>query len=300
MAGGTTGEVHSADSAAMTTMEFGVNMTCQSCVKKTQSVLSGNGSVKDVSVDLAAQRVVLTSSLPSEDVKSLIETTGKRAVLLGMGAAAASTDADVRPVTNQADARPKAAAVAMLGGLIGSSTKSSVVGVVRFSQGGGNGGGCVIDGTIDGLRPGSDHALAIHECGDISNGCESTGDCYDRSDRQRTPEDADRRVGDLGNVKADTEGRASFKFVDRLVDVNDIIGRSVVIAEGPNDLGKGSNQMSKMNANCGRLLSCGIIARSAGLFENTKRICACDGVSLWDERDKPLVGPERSADTKSK
>ena len=112
-----------------------------SCVKKTQSVLSGNGSVKDVSVDLAAQRVVLTSSLPSEDVKSLIETTGKRAVLLGMGAAAASTNenADVRPVTNQADARPKAAAVAMLGGLIGSSTKSSVVGVVRFSQGGGNG-----------------------------------------------------------------------------------------------------------------------------------------------------------------
>ena len=110
-------------------------------MKKTQSVLSGNGSVKDVSVDLAAQRVVLTSSLPSEDVKSLIETTGKRAVLLGMGAAAASTNenADVRPVTNQADARPKAAAVAMLGGLIGSSTKSSVVGVVRFSQGGGNG-----------------------------------------------------------------------------------------------------------------------------------------------------------------
>ena len=111
-------------------------------MKKTQSVLSGNGSVKDVSVDLAAQRVVLTSSLPSEDVKSLIETTGKRAVLLGMGAAAASTNEnapDVRPVSNQSDARPTAAAVAMLGGLIGSSTKSSVVGVVRFSQGGGNG-----------------------------------------------------------------------------------------------------------------------------------------------------------------
>ena len=68
-----------------------------------------------------------------------------------------------------------------------------------------------------------------------------------RSDRQRTPEDADRRVGDLGNVKADAEGRASFKFVDRLVDVNDIIGRSVVIAEGADDLGKGSTQMSKVD-----------------------------------------------------
>ena len=40
-------------------------------------------------------------------------------------------------------------------------------------------------------------------------------------------------------------------------------------------------------------LGCGIIARSAGLFENTKKICACDGVSLWDERNKPLAGPGR-------
>lgn len=40
-------------------------------------------------------------------------------------------------------------------------------------------------------------------------------------------------------------------------------------------------------------LACGIIARSAGMFENSKRICACDGVTLWDERDKPLAGPSR-------
>ena len=24
--------------------------------------------------------------------------------------------------------------------------------------------------------------------------------------------------------------------------------------------------------------------------ENAKRICSCDGVSLWDERNKPLAG----------
>lgn len=30
---------------------------------------------------------------------------------------------------------------------------------------------CVIEGTIDGLRPGL-HGLHIHECGDISRGCE--------------------------------------------------------------------------------------------------------------------------------
>lgn len=29
----------------------------------------------------------------------------------------------------------------------------------------------------------------------------------------------------------------------------------------------------------------GIIARSAGLFQNTKKICACSGMTLWEERD---------------
>ena len=44
---------------------------------------------------------------------------------------------------------------------------------------------------------------------------------------------------------------------------------------------------------CVSRLACGIIARSAGMFENSKRICACDGVTLWDERDRPLAGPGR-------
>ena len=28
---------------------------------------------------------------------------------------------------------------------------------------------------------------------------------------------------------------------------------------------------------------CGIIARSAGLFHNTKKVCTCDGVTIWEE-----------------
>lgn len=41
-------------------------------------------------------------------------------------------------------------------------------------------------------------------------------------------------------------------------------------------------------------LVCGIIARSAGLFQNPKQICACDGVTLWEERDRPIAGKGRS------
>ena len=41
-------------------------------------------------------------------------------------------------------------------------------------------------------------------------------------------------------------------------------------------------------------LACGIIARSAGLFENSKKICACDGLTLWDEKNAPLSGSKRT------
>lgn len=46
-------------------------------------------------------------------------------------------------------------------------------------------------------------------------------------------------------------------------------------------------------------VSCGIISRSAGIFENNKNICACDGVTIWDERDRPVAGPGRQTTVQS-
>lgn len=60
-----------------------------------------------------------------------------------------------------------AAAVAMLGGNTGYGA-GSVRGVVRFVQL--DPESCVIEGTIDGLTPGQ-HGLHVHECGDITDGC---------------------------------------------------------------------------------------------------------------------------------
>ena len=39
-------------------------------------------------------------------------------------------------------------------------------------------------------------------------------------------------------------------------------------------------------------LACGIVARSSGLFQNPKQICACDGLTLWDERDRNILNQE--------
>lgn len=40
-------------------------------------------------------------------------------------------------------------------------------------------------------------------------------------------------------------------------------------------------------------LACGIIARSAGLFQNPKQICSCDGLTIWEERGRPIAGEGR-------
>lgn len=42
-----------------------------------------------------------------------------------------------------------------------------------------------------------------------------------------------------------------------------------------------------------RRLACGIIARSAGLFQNPKQICSCDGLTIWEERGRPIAGDGR-------
>ncbi|KAG7465259.1 hypothetical protein MATL_G00174420 [Megalops atlanticus] len=108
------------------------------------------------------------------------------------------------------------------------------------------------------------------------------------------PEDSERHVGDLGNVLAGPDGRASFRLEDSQLKVWDIIGRSLVVDSGEDDLGRGGHPLSRLTGNSGERLACGIIARSASLFQNPKQICACDGVTIWEERDRPLAGKGRS------
>lgn len=73
-------------------------------------------------------------------------------------------------------------------------------------------------------------------------------------------------------ITAQNDGRTIFRVEDNVVKLSDIIGRSLVVTDGTNQ---------------NKRLVCGIIARSSGLFENPKTICACDGVSIWDERESP-------------
>lgn len=242
-------------------IEFDVDLTCQSCSNAVEECLSKLNGVESFKISVPDKSVVVKTSLPSQVVQEALNQSGRKAVLKGFGSS-----------TGQ---NTSLAAVAEITG------KDGVVGVVRFHQVSDN--ACIIDGTVDGLREG-EHGLHIHEFGDLSGGCDSIGYHFNpMSTRHGGPLDDERHYGDLGNIHADSSGRANFRLEDSIVKVYDIIGRSLAVTSGKDDLGCGENESSKLDGNSGDILACAIIARSAGLFQNPKRLCQCDGISIWDE-----------------
>ncbi|XP_022907292.2 copper chaperone for superoxide dismutase [Onthophagus taurus] len=221
--------------SSITKIEFAVKMTCEKCVEAVQNSFRNESRVQLVDINLKANRVVVATDLPTEQVQQILEKSGRKVVVKGHAG------------------QQSAVAILHVG-------LQNIKGVVRFIQ---LSNSCIIDGTIDGLSPGI-YNLAIHECGDISKDCESVGDCFEMANSI----DPNRKYGDLGIITADKNGRASFRIEDHIIEVPNLIGRSLVLLE--------SNSKNR--------LVCGIIARSSGLFENPKTICACDGISIWDER----------------
>lgn len=96
-------------------IEFAVPMSCQSCVDKVNGSLKGVEGINKFEVDLKQERVLVESSLPIYKLQSLLESTGKKVVIKGVGA------------------ERFASAVAVLGYPVG-FTSGGVRGTVRFTQ----------------------------------------------------------------------------------------------------------------------------------------------------------------------
>ncbi|XP_038948728.1 copper chaperone for superoxide dismutase isoform X1 [Rattus norvegicus] len=144
----------SGDGGTMCALEFTVQMSCQSCVDAVHKTLKGAAGVQNVEVQLENQMVLVQTTLPSQEVQALLESTGRQAVLKGMGSS---------------QLKNLGAAVAIMEG------SGTIQGVVRFLQLSSE--LCLIEGTIDGLEPGL-HGLHVHQYGDLTKDCSSTGEIW--------------------------------------------------------------------------------------------------------------------------
>ncbi|KAK9767636.1 hypothetical protein K7432_002402 [Basidiobolus ranarum] len=138
---------------------------------------------------------------------------------------------------------------------------SSVQGTVYFTQENEN-SPVKVEATLTGLAPGK-HGFHIHEFGDNTNGCTSAGGHYNPfAQTHGAPGDEVRHAGDLGNIVASEDGQATLSVTDSLLKLtgpHSIIGRTVVVHEGEDDLGKGGHELSSTTGNAGGRQACGVI-----------------------------------------
>jgi copper chaperone for superoxide dismutase len=128
-----------------------------------------------------------------------------------------------------------------------------------------------IEANFTGLSPGT-HSWCINEYGDLTNGAASTGSLYNPFQDQTGTEP----LGDLGTLEADKNGEAFYSGKKEKLKVADLIGRAVVVYKtDDNKSGPG--------------LTAAVIARSAGVGENYKKLCSCDGTVIWEATNSDFV-----------
>ncbi|KAJ2547300.1 copper chaperone, partial [Coemansia sp. RSA 1933] len=225
-------------------VQLAVDMTCQSCVDDVTRVLDGVKGVDKIDVSLSDKQVVVEGSAGPLTILNAIKSSGRAAVVRGTGSGAEGNIGAAVCIFEEGRALATGA--------------GSTRGLARFVQV--DESTCFVDITVSGIADGK-HAVAIHECGDLSSVPESCGahwnpDNVSHGDAQGS----EGHRGDIGNLVV-KDGWGDMAFETSRFRVWEIIGRSMVVADGADDLGKGSAASSKTDGACGPGILAGVIAR---------------------------------------
>ena len=131
---------------------------------------------------------------------------------------------------------------------------SNVEGTVTFTK---SGNEVKIVAEVTGLTPGK-HGFHIHEFGDCSSpDGMAAGGHFNPTNNPHAGHDAERRhEGDMGNVEADSAGKAHLELTDNMMKMSgekSIIGRSLIVHEKVDDL------KTQPTGNSGGRVACGVI-----------------------------------------
>jgi superoxide dismutase, Cu-Zn family len=135
-------------------------------------------------------------------------------------------------------------------------------------------GDVVVNNYRDGVKvkaqftklPAGKHGFHIHKAGDLrGEGCHGLCEHYDIGNNSHggTPDhNGERHTGDLGNIEL-KNGKFEKEYYIKGIKISDLWGRSIIIHEDEDDLGKGGHEDSQITGHSGKRIGCAIFGRAA-------------------------------------
>lgn len=148
-----------------------------------------------------------------------------------------------------------ATAVDKLTAVLVSTSGSKVKGEIDFIK---TDKGITVVGTVTGLEPGSLHGFHVHEFGKCGNDGRDAGEHFNPTQKSHGDINPNSHLGDLGNIKADAQGKASVSLMKKegsLEGPNGFKGRAIIVHAMPDDLS------SQPSGNSGARIACGILMK---------------------------------------
>lgn len=230
---------------------FSVPMHCDGCIRDIRGALSKVPGIQETDFSLPKQLLTTTSTTAPSAIIATIQDTGRTAILRGSGKANSAAVCILEtPPPSTAPAVPEASPVRGLARLIEVSDRITL-----------------LDMTLTGLPEGGYNA-SIRQNGDISNVPGSMGGVFTGLEGDKT--------GELGKLEVDESGRGS--LVGEVGwRVWEMVGRGLVVERLGEEKEGGDG------------LVVGVVARSAGVWENEKVVCGCSGKTVWEEREEMVA-----------
>ncbi|KAL0778694.1 hypothetical protein CaCOL14_004952 [Colletotrichum acutatum] len=238
---------------------FAVPMTCDSCVKDVSDSLYKLGGITKVEANLKDQLLSVEGTAAPSTIVDAIQATGRDAILRGSGGSNSAAVSILESFYHADDASSK----------LNEQRDREVRGLARMVQVSPT--TTLIDMTLRGVAPGS-YRATIRQYGNLAEGASSTGPVWSEGSEDAAAAAAAK--GFLGVFDVGKDGRGS-AYLDKPFQIWEVTGHAMVVSRQDESAGALKNDPDTL---------VGVIARSAGVWDNDKTVCSCTGKTLWEER----------------
>ncbi|KAL1839686.1 hypothetical protein VTJ49DRAFT_1251 [Mycothermus thermophilus] len=248
---------------------FAVPMTCDGCAKDITDALHKLPGIIKVEASVKDQLVSIEGTAAPSAIVEAIQATGRDAILRGSGSSNISILETYHHDHRQEAEVTPADADANSGSWVNQRLVRGLARMVQVSP-----TETVVDLTVRGVPPGT-YRATIREYGNLKDGASSTGPVWSAPEGNKMENGGSGPRGYLGTVEVGPNGYGS-AFLNKPFQVWEVIGRALVVSRMDEGEGKPlSNEEDTV---------VGVIARSAGVWDNDKTVCSCTGKTLWEER----------------